>query len=154
MPLTKTVRLKRYQRKRLVIVHEREDLTDPPRFLLTDALHWESARVIQTWSYRWACEVFHEFCKQAAGFEAAQVRNQEAVKRHFRLSCLAQSLLAQTACGGQKSERFAFARQQQTVGQRLYTLTREAYQNLLHLVQGLFAQGQSCEQVLEILMPP
>jgi hypothetical protein len=41
---TKTVRLKRYGRKRLVIVHEREDLSDEPRFLLTDALHWEAVR--------------------------------------------------------------------------------------------------------------
>ena len=47
---TKVVRLKRYGRKRLMIVHEREDLTDAPRFLLTEALHWESGRVIQTWS--------------------------------------------------------------------------------------------------------
>lgn len=45
---TKTVRLKRYGRKRLVIVHGKEDLSDAPRFLLTDALHWESARLIQT----------------------------------------------------------------------------------------------------------
>lgn len=150
---TKTVRLKRYGRKRLVIVHEHEDLSDTPRFLLTDALHWESARVIQTWSYRWACEIFHEFCKQVTGFEAAQVRNQEAVKRHFRLSCIAQSFLQQATCQGKKSERFTFANGTQTVGQRLYSLTREAYQNLLHLVQSLFAQGQTCEQVLEVLMP-
>jgi hypothetical protein len=57
---TQVVRLKRYGRKRLVIVHEYEDLTDAPRFLLTDALHWESGRVIQTWSYALASEVFHE----------------------------------------------------------------------------------------------
>ena len=44
---TKTVRFKRYGRKRLVIAHQQEDLSDAPRFLLTDALHWESARVIQ-----------------------------------------------------------------------------------------------------------
>lgn len=150
---TKTVRLKRYGRKRLVIVHEQEDLSDPPRFLLTDALHWESARVIQTWSYRWACEIFHEFCKQVAGFESAQVRNQEAVKRHFRLSCVAQSLLQQVACQGKKLERFEFANEQQTVGQRLYSLTRQVYHQLLHLLQGLFAQGQTCEQVLEVIMP-
>ena len=150
---TRTVRLKRYGRKRLVIVHEREDLSDTPRFLLTDALHWESARVIQTWSYRWACEIFHEFCKQVAGFESAQVRNQEAVKRHFCLSCVAQSLLGQAACQGKKLERFAFANEKQTVGQRLYSLTREAYHQLLHLVQGLFAQGQTCEHVLEVIMP-
>lgn len=150
---TKTVRLKRYGRKRLVIVHEKEDLSDPPRFLVTDALHWESARVIQTWSYRWACEIFHEFCKQVAGFESAQVRSEEAVKRHFRLSCVAQSILGQATCEGRKSERFAFANEKQTVGQRLYSLTRELYQQLLHLVQGLFAQGRTCEQVLEVIMP-
>ena len=120
---TKTVRLKRYGRKRLVILHEQADLRDAPRFLLTDALHWEGGRVIRVWSYRWPVEIFHEFCKQVVGLEAAQVRNEEAVKRHFRLSCVAQSLLQRAPCGGKKSERFAFADpHQQTVGQKLYTL--------------------------------
>lgn len=150
---TKAVRLKRYGRKRLVIVHEQADLSDAPRFLLTDALHWESGRVIQTWSYRWPTEIFHEFSKQVTGLEAAQVRNEEAVKRHFRLSCVAQSLLQRAACQGGKSERFTFAANQQTSGQKLYALTREALQQLLQLVQGLFAQGQSCERVVELLMP-
>jgi hypothetical protein len=48
--LTKVVRRKRYGRKRLVIVHAQEDLGDAPRFLLTDALHGDSGRVIETWS--------------------------------------------------------------------------------------------------------
>lgn len=109
--------------------------------------------MIQTWSYRWACEIFHEFCKQVAGFEAAQLRNEEAVKRHFRLSCVAQSILGQATCQGKKSERFAFANQKQTVGQRLYSPTRELYQQLLYLVQGLFAQGRTTEQILEVIMP-
>jgi hypothetical protein len=60
---TKVVRLRPYRRKRLVIVHEQADLNDPPRFLLTDAQHWESTRVIETWSYRWSSEIFHEFTK-------------------------------------------------------------------------------------------
>lgn len=151
---TKTVRLKRYGRKRLVIVHEQADLSDTPRFLLTDALHWEAGRVIRVWSYRWPVEIFHEFCKQAVGLEASQVRKEEAVKRHFRLSCVAQSLLQRTPAGGRKSERFAFAEDnQQTVGQKLYTLTRDAVGQLVQVVQGLFAQGQSYQQVLERLMP-
>src|SRR5262245_15765055 len=41
---TKSVRLKRYGRKRIAMVYERADLTDNPRFLITDALHWESGR--------------------------------------------------------------------------------------------------------------
>lgn len=71
--------MKRYGRKRLVIVHEKDDLTDTPRFYLTDALHWESVRILETWSYRWSSEIFHEFGKQVTGLESAQVRNEEAV---------------------------------------------------------------------------
>ncbi len=76
---TKTVRLKRYGRKRLVIVHEKADLSDVPRYLLTSARHWDSGRAIQTWSYRWSSEVFHEFAKQVTGLESSQVRKEEAV---------------------------------------------------------------------------
>src|SRR4029453_14343561 len=53
---TKVVRLKRYGRKRLVIVQESDTLSDAPRFLLTDALHGESSRVLETWSDRWTSE--------------------------------------------------------------------------------------------------
>lgn len=151
---TKVVRLRKFGRKRLVIIHEQEDLSDSPRFLLTDALHWDSARVFATWSYRWPIETFHEFSKQFVGFEAAQLRNQEAVQRHFCLSCVAQSVLQQASCSGGKSERFEFARnQQQTIGQRLYTLNREALLQVLQLTQTCLNQGQSLEQILEVMMP-
>jgi hypothetical protein len=150
---TKVVRLKRYGRKRLVIVHEQEDLGDTPRFLLTDALHWDSSRVIEIWSYRWAAEIFHEFGKQVTGLEAAQVRKEEAVKRHFRLSCVAQSLLQQTPASGSATERFAFAQGDITIGQRVRTIARDALQSLLKLVEQLLARGHSCEYILEILMP-
>lgn len=93
---SKSVRLKCYGRKRIAMVHERADLTDTLRFLMTDAVQWESGRRIDTWSFRWAAEVFHEFSKQGTGLEAAQVRNEEAGNRHLRLSCLAQSILQRT----------------------------------------------------------
>ncbi len=119
----------------------------------SDALHWESERVIQTWIYPWPIEVFHEFSKQATGLESSQVLNYEAVKRHFRLSCVVQSLLQRATCGGQKSEGFRFAEGKQTLDQKLYSLSREALGQLLSLAQSLFAQGQSSQQVLEVLMP-
>jgi hypothetical protein len=150
---TKVVRLKRYGRKRLVIVHEHEDLTDAPRFLLTDALHWESGRVIQTWSYRWASEVFHEFVKQVCGLESAQVRKEEAVTRHFRLSCVAQSLVQHAPAAESKSERYAFAAGKKTYGQKCRAIYREALRSLLELCKRYFAEGKSCDEVLEVLMP-
>ncbi|MDJ0592103.1 MAG: hypothetical protein QNJ72_19285 [Pleurocapsa sp. MO_226.B13] len=151
---TKVIRLKKSGRKRLVIVHEKSDLTDAPRFLLTDANHWDASRVFAAWSYRWSVEIFHEFSKQLVGFESAQLRSEEAVKRHFCLSCVAQSVLQQASCSGRKSEQFQFAPEnEQTIGQRLYTLTREALHNLLELIQSLLLQGKSREQVLEVMMP-
>ena len=150
---TKTVRLKRYGRKRIVMVHERSDLTDKPRFLVADALHWESGRIIETWSFRWAAEVFHEFSKQGTGLEAAQVRNEEAVNRHRRLSCLAQSMLQRTPTAASTSEQFAFAKGEKTFGQRCHAITREVFSSLLSFAQRLFAGGYSCEQVVEALMP-
>ena len=150
---TKSVRLKRYGRKRIVIVHERDDLTDSPRFLVADALHWESGRILETWSFRWAAEVFHEFSKQGTGLEAAQVRNEEAVKRHLRLSCLAQSLLQRAPVVASTSEQFAFAKGESTFGQRCRAITREVVHSLLSFAQRLFASGYSSTHVLEALMP-
>jgi len=151
---TKVVRLKKYGRKRLVIIHEHSDLSDAPRFLLTDALHWDASRVFATWSFRWPVETFHEFAKQLVGFEDAQLRNEEAVKRHFCLSCVAQSALQHTRCSGQKSERFKFAQQhEKPIGQRLYSLSREAVQQVVEFTRLRVHQGQSVEQIMEGLMP-
>jgi hypothetical protein len=153
LAFTKTVRLKRYGRKRLVIVHEKQDLADAPRFLVTDALHWESGRVIETWSYRWASEIFHEFGKQVTGLEAAQVRKEEAVIRHFRLSCVAQSIIQRAPVQQSTSERYAFAGGQITFGQKCRAIGREVMRSLLELIKQLFAEGKSCEELLEVLMP-
>lgn len=150
---TKVVRLKRYGRKRLVIVHEKEDLSDEPRYLLTSAKHWNSGRAIQTWSYRWSSEIFHEFTKQMTGLESSQVRKEEAVKRHFRLSCVAQSLIQRASAVVSESERFEFARGKITLGQKCRTIAREVFRSILALSKRLFSEGKSCEDVLDMLMP-
>jgi hypothetical protein len=135
------------------MVHERADLSEPPRFFLTDAVPWESGRGIEPWSLRWAAEVVHEFSKQGCGLEAAQVRNEEAVPRHRRLSCLAQSILQRAPTLASTAEQFAFARGEKTFGQRCHAITRAVFHSLLAFAQRLFAGGYSCEQVTEALMP-
>jgi len=97
--------------------------------------------------------VFHEFSKQGTGLETAQVCNEEAVKRHLRLSCLAQSLLQRAPAIASTSEQFAFAKGTITFGQRCRAITREVFQALLSLAKRLFAGGYLCEQVTEALMP-
>ncbi|MCC0179937.1 hypothetical protein I4641_23705 [Waterburya agarophytonicola K14] len=87
-------------------------------------MHWDITRIIRTWNYRWSVEIFHEFAKQITGLESSQVRKEEAFYSHFRLSCVAQSLLQRVTCLGQKSERFKFAQEKQTIGQCIYSLNR------------------------------
>ena len=150
---SKSVRLRRYGKKRLAIVHETEDLTDIPRFYVTDALHWEVGRMLETWSYRWSSEIFHEFGKQVTGMESAQLRNEEGVKRHFRLSCVAQSLLQRAPVSESECEKFQFAKGEATIGQRCRTIAREILHSILELSRRLFTEGKSTESVVDMLMP-
>ena len=120
---------------------------------MTDARHWESGRIIQTWSYRWASEIFHEFAKQVTGLEAAQVRKEEAVNRHFRLSCISQSLIQRAPATGSESEKFEFAKGKVTFGQKCRAIAREIFRSLLQRIKHLFIEGKNCNQILEILMP-
>lgn len=102
---TQTVRWKRDGRKRWVIVHETQDLTDIPRLLVTAALHWEQGRGLETWSYRWASEICHEFGQPGTGLEAAQVRTEDAVTRHVRVSGVAPSMVQPAPACASTSER-------------------------------------------------
>ncbi|HIJ85013.1 MAG TPA: hypothetical protein HPQ00_12530 [Magnetococcales bacterium] len=150
---TKTVRLKKFGRKRLVIVHEVEDLTDKPRFLLASAIHWESSRIIETWNYRWSIEIFHEFSKQQTGLESAQLRNQDAVERHLRLNCVAQSILQRVPTFASTSEKIEFANGKITIGQKWRTIAREAFRSLLLRVSQFVKDGVGIDHMLEVLMP-
>jgi hypothetical protein len=66
---------------------------------------------------------------------------------------VAQSLLQRAPARGSTSERCAFAQGVSTVGQKVRAIAREAFQGLLKLVEHLFAQGQSCEPILDMVMP-
>ena len=67
---------------------------------------------------------------------------------------MAHSILQDASCAGRKSEKLKFAQEdEQTIGQKLYSLTREALQQLVEFVQGFLRQGHSVEQVLEVIMP-
>ncbi len=134
-------------------MHDQKDLSDTPQFLLTNALHWEANLAIRAWSFRWTSEIFHEFGKQCTGFEAAQVRNEEAVIRHFRLCCVAQSILQRVSTAGATSEKFSFADGKVTCGQRLKAIAREVFHTVLLRAKQLVEEGASCDQVLDMFMP-
>jgi hypothetical protein len=108
---------------------------------------------METWSDRWASEIVHAFGKQVTGLEAAQGRKEDAVTRHCRLSCVAQSLLQRASTSPSASERFACAQGAITVGQKARARAREALEGLLWFAASLLARGHKCAQILEMLRP-
>ena len=150
---SKTVFIKKYGKVKLFIIHEKEDLSDDARFLISNAKHWDSKRALKAWDYRWTCETFHEFGKQVTGFESSQVRNEKSVKRHFCLSCVSQSLVQRINCLSSKSEKFDFSIGNVTFGQKVYHITREILRTLILFVKSLFDLGRSCEYVLDTIIP-
>jgi hypothetical protein len=62
-------------------------------------------------------------------------------------------LVQRAACSGGKSERFEFADEKATVGQKVYTIAGEALAGMLQFAQGLFAQVRTFDQVLQVMMP-
>ena len=80
-------------------------------------------------------------------------RQEEAVTRHFRLSCVAQSLIQRAPVAESKSERYQFAEGKTTFGQKCRVIGRQILRSLLELSKRYFLEGKSSEQVLELLMP-
>ena len=75
------------------------------------------------------------------------------MKRHFRLSCVSQSLIQRAPAVVSESERYEFAKGKATFGQRCRAIVREVFRSMLELSKRLFAEGRSCDQVLDMLMP-
>ena len=93
------------------------------------------------------------------GLESAQVREDVLAwtdalfKRHFRLSCVAQSLIQRASVEESKSERFEFANGKSTIGQRCRKIVREVLRSMLELCKRLFMEGKSTDTILDMLMP-
>jgi hypothetical protein len=100
-----------------------------------------------------ASEIFHEFGPQGCGWASAQVRQEQAVTRHFRLSWVAPSWVPLAPGAESTSQSYAFAAGQTTYGQKCRVMSREVLRSLLALSQRYFAEGKSCDEVLEVWMP-
>jgi hypothetical protein len=98
-------------------------------------------------------EVFHEVSKQHTGRLVGSGPQRGSSQSPLPSQLRAQSILQRTSCSGAQSERFQFAQARQTVGQKLYTLTRQVFDDLLHFILTQFSQGQTNEQILQVLLP-
>lgn len=87
-------------RVRLVASYKKEDRSDNPKFFTASKLTWERKHILQRRRRRWTVETSYEDVKGPLGFDEYEVRDIEAIKRHWYLVyCAYSASRAATAHG-------------------------------------------------------
>jgi hypothetical protein len=81
---------------RVVILWKRKNDAEPRKILVTNKIHWNVERIIETYRCRWTgTETLHRDGKQELGLEDCQLRSSTGHTRHVYCVFLAYSLLVQ-----------------------------------------------------------
>lgn len=90
---TKVVNMSKLGKVRLLITHTEKDLSDSPKYLVTNNLQWEARRILRVYQSRWPIETFYRDSKQNLGLEDYEMRDLVGIKRHWYLVFLSYTLL-------------------------------------------------------------
>lgn len=88
----KTHRIPPFGKQRLVINHQKADLSDGATYFISNKLNWQAGGITRIRRHRWPVEVYHEEGK-ADGLDQYQVRGFEAITKHIALVAVTYSLL-------------------------------------------------------------
>jgi hypothetical protein len=88
----KTHWIHNFGKQRLVINHQKADLSDSAMFFISNRLNWQAEGITRIRRHRWPVEVYHEEGK-ADGLDQYQVRDFKAIYRHIALVAVTYSLL-------------------------------------------------------------
>ncbi len=143
-------RVKNFGKQRLVINHCKEDLSDSPRFYISNRLNWQAPGITRIRRHRWPVEVYHEEGK-AEGLDQYQVRDFEAIIRHIALVAVVYSLLR----AAQHDKRLLKRLQGQvetkldgTVGSWRRATQAQTLWSLAVFLSSALAQGESLHEVM------
>jgi len=88
----KTHHIKGFGKQRLVISYTEKDLSDKPRFFMSNRLHWRAHHILRIRRHRWPVEVYYQEGK-AEGLDQYQVRYRQPIMRHIAMVVVLYSLL-------------------------------------------------------------
>jgi hypothetical protein len=150
---TKVLPMRNLNRQRVRIVASYEDQVKPtrlPDFYATNRKDWELKRILTTYLDRWPTETFNEDVKGNLGFEAYQLRQMRAIKRHWYLSFVAYSLLGDQGPPGRS--RWAVRGRFHSTGQRCQAVVDELLGDLVHWIADQIEAGLSSDKILHLLL--
>jgi hypothetical protein len=150
---SKVMPMKHLQRRRvrmLAVYEDEVNVQETPHFFATNRLDWEAKRILTTYLDRWPTETFNEDVKGNLGFEAYQLRQFRAIRRHWYLVFVAYSLLSDQAPPGRS--RWNVRGQFQSTGQRCQAVVEELLALLVLWMAQQFQQGATTEKIMHLLL--
>jgi SRSO17 transposase len=146
---TKTVRMSKLGKVRLLIVHEQADLSDEPTYLVTDNLRWEARRILRIYQSRWQIETFYRDAKQNLGLDGYEMRDLLGIKRHWYLVFLSYTLLALGSLD--RSLRKWVDANTRTIGERCRWSASEIIRNFTLWVLKQSSLNRSADEIFTII---
>ena len=149
-----THRIKSFGRLRLVINHQQQDLSDNPRFFISNRLPWHAATLTRIRRHRWPVEVYHEEGK-ADGLAQYQVRDFAAIGKHIALVAVTYSLLRAAPHDQVLRRRLrqnVHTTLEGSAGSGRRNTQAQALWALACFIQTALAQGQTLKQAMHPLL--
>lgn len=142
------------KKQRLLVQYSEQDLSDTPRFLITNRLHWHASGISRIWRHRWPIEEYHQEGK-AEGLAKYQLRDFRAIQRHIAFVVVVYSMLQCARHDASLLSTLQSKIEPEFDGSLAYWRRLISAEALFALVQWVFlmlASGKSLEEVCKPLM--
>jgi len=133
-------------RVRLVASYQQKDRGDTPKLYVSGKLTWEKKHILQRRRRRWTIETAYEDVKGPFGFDEYEVRDIEAIQRHWYLVFAAYSASRQATAQGRFGEWVQD--RLRTIGDVCRQVQGEALAALIGFCVSHVAQGGQLEPLL------
>ena len=125
---------------RIVILWKYKNDAEPRKILVTNRIHWNAERIVETYRGRWTgTETFHRDGKQELGLGDCQLRDGEGQTRHTYFVFLAYSLLMReldkTSVSGWASVKLT------TIGESCRAMYRESIRTMIDWILDRIGTG-------------
>jgi hypothetical protein len=147
-------RIRNYGRVRLVISHRQADLSDTPKYLISNRLKWQAGGITRIARHRWSIEVYHEEGK-AEGLDQYQLRDFEAIYRHVALVAVVYSLLRRAQHDRdllKRLQRHVEASLDDSPASKRRTTQAQALWSLAVFISASLVQGMPLKEVMAPLL--
>ena len=140
------------KKQRLVISFLKEDLSDMPKFNITNRLDWYPSGILRIRRHRWPVETYHQEGK-AEGLEKYQVRNDKAIQTYIALVVVAFSMLKCTVHDDDLLSSIQQRLQTETDSTLPFLRRLVKAEGLLNLVEYILEKINQGEMLNEIFKP-